>query len=291
MVTLSMQDVSLGAYEQYVRGVKQTPQLLSEEETQLLRCIGQGKVERAKQRPDACILRQAEQAHERLIAGYQPLLMSLARRYVRHCQEMDVLDLVQEGNIGLLQAIEKYDETVSSASFRTWAFSWVRGLMLLAIWQYENAIRLPREKERAMRQMGIINTRLLSELHREPTIAETAKAMGISENDVRDLIVLQEQVVISLHAFPNDEEDCTLKDTIADPSTVLSVDDDVHDLLKDALVMLPQRERLIINLRYGFEDGQARTQREVASLLNVALATVAAVDRRAQMRLRQYLSA
>lgn len=290
MVTFQ-NEISLGAYEQYVRSVKQTSQLLNEEEAQLLHSIGQGKVERTKQHPDVCIMRQAEQARERLVAGYQPLLISLARRYVRHCQEMDVLDLVQEGNIGLLQAIEKYNEAASTASFRTWAFSWVRGLMLLAIWQYEGAIQLPREKERAIRHMGIVNTRLLSELHREPTIAETARAMRLSEDDVRDLIILQEQVVVSFHAFPDDDEDYTLEDTIADPGTLPSADEDVHDLLKDALVMLPERERLIINLRYGFEDGQARTQREVASLLNVALSTVTAIDRRAQIRLRHYLSA
>ena len=291
MVTLSMQDVSLGAYEQYMRSVKQTSQLVNDEEAQLLRCIEVGKVERTKSRPDASLVRQAEQALERLVAGYQPLLIGLARRYVRHCREMDVLDLVQEGNIGFLQAVKKYNEAACTASFRTWAFSWVRGLMLLAMWQYEGAIQLPREKERAIRHMGIINTRLLSELHREPTIAETAHAMHLSEDDVRDLIVLQEQVVVSFHAFPEDDEGYTLEETIADPDTISPTDDDIRDLLQDALVMLPERERLIINLRYGFEDGQERTQREVAAFLNVALSTVTALDRRAQMRLRHYLSA
>ena len=285
MVFGQVQDVSLSAIEQYLRGVKQTSPLLDEEEAHLLRCI-----EQAKRCPDVHILRTAEQARDRLVAGYQPLLISLARRYVRHCREMDLLDLVQEGNEGLLRALEKYDVYTCSASFRTWAFSWVRGFMLISLWQYEGAIRLPLEKVRTIRQMGIVNTRLLSALGREPTIEETAREMGVSEKDVRDLVVLQEHQVVSLHAFPGDE-DYTLEDRVVDPAVSALAESDLHDLLKDALELLPERERVIVNLRYGFEDGQAHTQKEVAYLLGVTVSTVAALDRRAQSRLRKLLCA
>ncbi len=291
MVSSQVQDVPLSAIEQYLRGVKLAAPLLDEEEAQLLRCIEQGKVEQAKRCPDACVLRAAGQACDRLVEGYQPLLLGLARRYVRHCREMELLDLVQEGDLGLLQALEKFDGRAGSGSFRTWAFSWVRGMMLLALWQYEGAIRLPLEKARAVRQMGMVNTQLLAVLGREPTIEEMAVEMGVSEKDVRDLIVLQEQAVVSIHAFPDGDEDCTLEDTIEDPRSLADSDEDLRDLLTDALVMLPDRERLVINLRYGFEDGQARTQREVAYLLGVSAARVAQLDRRAQMRLRKLLCA
>src|SRR5205823_5239820 len=157
----------------------------------------------------------------------------------RHCREMELLDLVQEGNVGLLQALEKFDGRAGSGSFRTWAFSWVRGMMLLALWQYEGAIRLPLEKARAVRQMGMANTRLLALLGREPTIEETAVEMGVSEKDVRDLIVLQEQAVVSIHAFPDGDEDCTLEETIVDPRTSDDDDEDLRDLLAESLVMLP----------------------------------------------------
>ena len=198
MVSSHVQDVPLSAIEQYLRGVKLAAPLLDEEEAQLLRCV-----EQAKRCPDACVLRTAEQARARLVESYQPLLISLARRYVRHCREMELLDLVQEGNLGLLQALEKFDSSAGSGSFRTWAFSWVRGLMLLALWQYEGTIRLPLEKARAVRQMGMANTRLLAGLGREPTIEEIAVGMAISEKDVRGLVVLQEQAVVSIHTFPD----------------------------------------------------------------------------------------
>jgi len=291
MVSSSVHDGSLSAIEQYLREVKQTPPLSDEEEVHLLCCIENGNVEQAKRCPDASVLRIAAQARDRLVAGYQPLLLSLARRYVRHCRELELLDLVQEGNVGLLQALEKYDRKASSASFRTWAFSWLRGLMVLALTQYESAIRLPLEKARAIRQMGIVNTRLLSVLGREPSVSETAKEMCLSEYDVRDLIVLQAQQVVSIHTFPDPDEDCKLEDVIADPGMAVTSDEELRDLLKDALAMLPDRERLIINLRYGFEDGLAHTQKEVAYLLGVTIKTVSNVDRQAQLRLRKLLCA
>lgn len=289
MVFSQVQDVPLSAFEQYLRGVKVAAPLLDQEEAQLLRCIERGKVEQAKRCPDASVLQAAEQARARLVEGYQPLLIGLARRYARHCREMELLDLVQEGNVGLLQAVEKFDGRAGSGPFRTWAFSWVRGVMLLALWQFEGAIRLPLEKARAVRHMEIVSARLLASLGREPTVEETAREMNVREHEVRDLIVLKAQQVVSLHAFPDDDEGCTLEETIVDPRSPDEADEDIRDLLADALVMLPDRERLVITLRYGFEDGQARTQREVAYLLGVSTARVAELDRRAQRRLRQLM--
>ncbi len=272
--------VSLSAYEQYMRQVKRTTQLKSEEELNLLLTIQSGV--------------RVSQARDRLVEGYQPLLIGLAKRFVRRCKEMELLDLVQEGNLGLLQAIEKYDASKGESSFKTFAFAWVRGTMLTAFWRYEGAIRLPLNKVQSIRQMGVVNTRLLSLLGREPTIVETAQEMQVSEGDVRELIVLEEQQVVSLHAFPaDDDDDLSLEDVIADPTASQFIDDSssIPTPLETALASLPERERIVVHLRYGFDDGQARTQREVAHLLGVAVSTVEAVDRRAQRRLRQALCA
>jgi RNA polymerase primary sigma factor len=288
MVSRQEQDVPLGALEQYLCGVRSTAPLLDEEEAGLLRCIEQGRVEQAKCIPDAYILHTAEQARTRLVEGYQPLLISLARRYVRHCRIMDLLDLVQEGNLGLLQAAEKYDSRIGLGSFRTWAFSWVRGTMLIALWQYEGAFRIPQEKARAVRRLKMVNAQLCNVLGREPTLEETAEEMGVRENVVRELMILQEQHVVSLSAIPDDDGDYSMEETIVDPKST-DVEEDIGDLLADALVMLPDRERLVIYLRYGFEDGQARTQKEVAYLLSVSAARVAALDLQAQRLLRKLL--
>jgi RNA polymerase sigma factor (sigma-70 family) len=288
MVFSQGQDVPLCAIEQYLRGVKTTAPLLQEEEAHLLQRIELGKVEQTKSSSNADVLRASEQARDRLIEGYQPLLIGLARRYVRHCREMELLDLVQEGNVGLLQALEKFDGRAGSGSFRTWAFSWVRGMMLLALWQYEGAIRLPQEKAGAVRRLTLVRSQLCTMLGREPTLAETAEEMGVRENVVRELMVLQEQHVVSLYAFPDDDGEYSMEEEIVDPTST-DVEEDIGDLLADALVMLPERERLVINLRYGFEDGQSRTQKEVAYLLGVSTARVAALDRQAQRRLRRLL--
>ncbi len=266
---------SLSALDQYAREVKHASPLLDEEEVQLLQRINNNV--------------DGQQALDRLVEGYQPLMISLARRFARHCQHMELLDLVQEGCIGLLQAVQKYDSSKSNASFRTFAFTWARGSMLTAFWQNEDAIRLPLNKVKAIRQMVAANSRLLSFLDREPTIAETAQEMQMKECDVLELMVLQEQQVVSLHSFPSDDDDLSLEDILAAPSPA-HFNDSRFASVDDAPASLPERERVVIHLRYGFHDGRPYTQKEVAGLLGVACSTVAALDRRAHMRLRRALS-
>jgi RNA polymerase primary sigma factor len=192
--------------------------------------------------------------------------------------------------LGLLHAISAYDSHKSTATFRTLAFAWIRGALLMAIWRNERFIHLPFDKVRALRQMNTVNTRLLLELGREPTVAETAQAMGVKENDIWELLLLQEQQVISLQAFPTDDDDLSIEEQIPDPTTSAPAHDRFSSL-DAALECLPERERMVVKLRYGFHDGQPYSQKEVASLFGIALSTVAALDRRAQMRLRRVLSA
>ena len=160
--------------------------------------------------------------------------------------------------------------------------------MLIALWQYEGAFRLPQEKARVVRRLTIVNAKLCNVLGCQPTLEETAEEMGVREKVVRELMVLQEQHMVSLSAFPDDDRDYSMEESIVDPKST-DAEEDIRDLLADALVMLPDRERLVMNLRYGFEDGQARTQKEVAYLLGVSAARVAALDRQAQRRLRKLL--
>ncbi len=266
---------SLTALDQYSREVKRSSPLIEEEEVQLLQCINENI--------------DGQRALDRLVEGYQPLMIGLARRFARHCQHMELLDLVQEGSIGLLQAIQKYEIGKSNASFRTFAFAWARGAMLTAFWQNEDAIRLPLNKVKAIRQMVAVNSRLLSLLGREPTIAETAQEMQMKERNVLELQVLQEQQVVSLHSFPSDDEEFSLEDVLVAPP-VSTFNDSRFSLVDDAVASLPERERRVIHLRYGFHDGRSYTQKEVAGLLGIAYSTVASLDRRAHMRLRQALS-
>lgn len=276
MVRLHYQDEALGALQQFMSEVKRISPLTVEEEAQLLLAFKSDM--------------NNVQARDRLIGGYLPLMIGLAKRFARNCKQLELLDLVQEGNLGLLQALEKYDGSRGESSFRTFVFSWVRTVMLTAFWQYEQPIRFPLHKVRAIRQMGIVNTRLLSELGREPTIAETAHEMCMKESDVRELVALQEQEVVSLHTFPYEDGDFSIEEMIADP-TASDFAEDRFSSVEEALESLPEPEQVVIKLRFGFHDGQAYTQKEIADLLGVAVTTVVALDRRAQKRLRQALCA
>jgi len=267
--------LSFTAYDQYMRQVTWIPLLTSEEETQLLWCIACGV--------------DGQQARDRLVEGCQYMVIGLAKRFVRDCHHMELLDFIQEGNIGLLRAIGKYDASKATSSFKTLAFAWVRGHMLMAYWQYERAISIPLHKIRAIRQMNDRSTRLLALLGREPTVAELAREMEVRERDIQELIVLQEQQLVSLHQ-PLEDGETFVENVLEDPAASAFVDDGFSSV-DDVLDKLTERERVVFQLRYGLVDGREYTQKEVAELLGVALSTVQMVDRRARMRLRKVLVA
>jgi len=267
--------LSFTAYDQYMRQVTWIPLLTSEEETQLLWCIACGV--------------DVQQARDRLVEGCQYMVIGLAKRFVHDCHHMELLDFIQEGNIGLLRAIGKYDASKATSSFKTLAFAWVRGHMLMAYWRYERAISIPLHKIRAIRQMNDISTRLLALLGREPTVAELAREMEVRERDIQELIVLQEHQLVSLHQ-PLEDGVTFVEDVLEDPAASAFVDDGFSSV-DDVLDKLTERERVVFQLRYGLVDGREYTQKEVAEILGVALSTVQMVDRRARMRLRRVLVA
>jgi RNA polymerase primary sigma factor len=262
---------SLSFLDQYIREVKWIPPLTDEEE--------------------ACLLQQIEcdQARVRLIEGYQGLVLKLAKRYRQHCHELELLDLVQEGNLGLLRALERYDGRIHETSFHTWAYSWVRGMMFSALLR-EGAFHLPARTARLIRQMNKVKRSLLFLLGREPTIAETAADMQISEREVRELLVLEEQrEVLRLHMPLNEEGDTALEDIIADPAAA-AVTDEGFSTVEDILGCLAESERAVLLLRYGFGDRCAHTQREVAEQLGLTSSLVRVIEQRARKQLRRALA-
>ncbi len=268
--------VSLSAFDQYMREVKWIPPLNCDEEKQLFEGIGQGI--------------GIQQAHERLVESCQDIVIGLAKRFARTCQHMEFLDFVQEGNIGLLQAIDRYDSCKGDSAFKTFAFAWVRGSMLIAYWRYERAISLPFNKMRDIRQLNVVSAQLLAMLGRDPTLTEVAHEMHMTARDVQELIVLREQQMMSLH-MPLDENGETLLEDVIEDTSASSFADAGFSSVDDILEHLTERERAIFQLRYGLTDGCTYTQREVAALLNLDLSTVQILDRRAKMRLRRALAA
>lgn len=263
----------LTAIDQYMRQVKLIPQLTDEEEERLLLCIASGV--------------DARQARERMVEGYQQMIVNLARRYARNCHHLDVLDLAQEGSEGFLRAVEKYDVNMGVASFRTLAYAWVRGSMLMAYWRYERALRIPFNKVRAIRQMNNVSVQLSSALGREPTRTEIARKMGCQVRDIQELVVLQDQHVVSLYA-PLEDGETFLEEVLEDSMDTAPADDAGYSA-DEVLATLTKREQEIIQLRYGLVNGRAYTQKEIAARLGVSPSRVAVLEHRAKMRLRQAL--
>jgi RNA polymerase primary sigma factor len=203
MLHRTEQDMPLGAFERYRREIKWIAPLSEEEEQQLLWQL---------QCSD-----QAQQARERLVEGHLSLVLAIARRYERYCRELDLLDLVQEGNLGLLQACARYDGSQHGSSFRTWAYSWIRGRIRCAL-LLEGGLRLPLRKAQAVRQMRAVNTRLATVLGREPKLEETACEMDMTPWQVHELMVLQAQHVVSLDAPLDEDGELLLHETLVDPS-------------------------------------------------------------------------
>jgi len=269
------QDIPLGALEQYRREVNWIAPLTGEEERQLLRCVEHGE--------------EAQQAHARLMEGYQPMVLGIARRYARYSRELELLDLVQEGNLGLLQACMNFDGSKCGSSFSVWAYSWVRGMIRCALLR-EGAIHLPLRKAKAVRRMSEVNKGLYAVLGHEPTLEETAREMGVTLSQVHELVILQEHHMVSLHAPVDEDGEIFLEEVIADPSACVDAADEIPSV-EDVLGSLTSRERAVMKLRYGVEDGQPHTQREVAELLGLKLSTVQMIDGRAKRRLRRSLVA
>mgnify|MGYP001285328032 CR=1 FL=1 len=268
--------VSLSAFSQYMREVKRISPLTCDEERQLFEQLAQGV--------------NAEQARERLVESCQGMVIGLAKRIARNARHMDFMDFVQEGNTGLLQAIDRYDNCKDDSTFKAFAFAYIRGAMLLGYWTCERAIRLPFNKMSEIRQLNVVSAKLLAKFGRDPSLAEVAQEMHMSARDVQELIVLREQQMLSLH-MPLDEEDETLLEEVIEDTSASAFADAGFSSVDDILERLTEREREIFQLRYGLTDGCTYTQQEVAALLNLDLFTVQTLDRRAKMRLRRALAA
>jgi RNA polymerase primary sigma factor len=254
----------------YLKEIGRVPLLTAEEEVDLAKRIEAGD----------------EEARRKLAEANLRLVVSIAKRYVG--RGMLFLDLIQEGNLGLLKAVEKFDYR-KGYKFSTYATWWIRQAITRAIADQARTIRIPVHMVETINKLMRISRQLLQEYGREPSIEEIAEAMGMTDDKVREILKIAQEPV-SLETPIGEEEDSHLGDFIEDEDVLAPVDAVSFYLLKeqleDVLGTLTPREERVLRLRFGLDDGRPRTLEEVGQEFGVTRERIRQIEAKALRKLR-----
>jgi RNA polymerase primary sigma factor len=272
----------------YLREIGRVPLLSAADEVALAKRMEKGKLERDK--PLAAqrfaLVLDAEDAQQRLTEANLRLVVSVAKKYIG--RGMSLLDLIQEGNIGLIRAVEKYDYT-KGFKFSTYATWWIRQAITRAIADQARTIRIPVHMVETINRLIRTSRRLLQDLGREPLAEEIAAEMQITAERVREIIKVSQEPV-SLEMPIGEEDDSHLGDFIEDATALAPADAASHQLLKeqveDVLGGLTDRERKVLQLRFGLDDGRSRTLEEVGKEFKVTRERIRQIEAKALRKLR-----
>ncbi|HEY1977823.1 MAG TPA: RNA polymerase sigma factor RpoD [Candidatus Baltobacteraceae bacterium] len=271
----------------YLKEIGRVPLLSMEQEKSLAMRIEAGELEaRRNGSADWSVVDSGEEAKRQLTEANLRLVVSIAKKYVG--RGMLFLDLIQEGNLGLIRAVEKFDYR-KGYKFSTYATWWIRQAITRALADQARTIRIPVHMVETINRLIKVSRQLLQELGREPSVEEIAEAMSLTPEKVREVMKISQEP-ISLETPIGEEEDSHLGDFIEDQEAVAPAEAASVMLLKekmqDVLQNLTERERKVLVLRFGLEDGHQRTLEEVGQEFGVTRERIRQIEAKALRKLR-----
>ncbi|MGB7957589.1 MAG: sigma-70 family RNA polymerase sigma factor [Minisyncoccia bacterium] len=262
------------AVQMYLKEIGKTPLLTKDEERDLAKRSEKGD----------------EDARQKLMKANLRLVVSIAKRYVNRTPHLSILDLVQEGNIGLSRAVEKFDYR-RGFKFSTYATWWIRQAITRALADQSRTVRIPVHMVETISKYTQVRRQLIQELGRDPLAEEVAAEMGIDVEKVRHIQKISQEV-LSIEMPVGDEDDSTLSDFIPDEknptpaqSTARAM---LRDLIKEIMIDLSEREQQILKMRFGLEDGVSHTLEEVGKAFGVTRERIRQIEAKALDKIREH---
>ena len=266
------------AVQMYLKEIGRTPLLTSKEEKELAKRIE----------------REDETARKKLVQANLRLVVSLAKRYVNRSPHLSILDLIQEGNIGLSRAVDKFDYR-KGFKFSTYATWWIRQAITRALADYSRTIRIPVHMVETITKYTQAKRRLMQELGREPLPEEVATEMSLDVEKIRYIQKISQEVISLESPIGDDGEDSTLSDFIKDESSLspdqLASQALLRDQIREILDDLTEREQKILSMRFGLDDNITHTLEEVGKVFGVTRERIRQIEAKALEKIRNHKKA
>ncbi len=262
------------AVQMYLKEIGKTPLLSKDEERELAKRSEKGD----------------EDARQKLMKANLRLVVSIAKRYVNRTPHLSILDLIQEGNIGLSRAVEKFDYR-RGFKFSTYATWWIRQAITRALADQSRTVRIPVHMVETISKYTQVRRQLIQELGRDPLAEEIAAEMGIDVDRVRHIQKISQEV-LSIETPIGDEEDSTLSDFIPDERNAtpsqLTARAMLRDLIREIMIDLTEREQQILKMRFGLDDGISHTLEEVGRAFGVTRERIRQIEAKALEKIREH---